>query len=120
MSQLDTALKKKVKDNESRTWFLQLFDDKKNLIWKSGNAPILEPPSFLADVNGPYDEKKQETHRVYEKYLRKASGENYYIRCGFLQIALQDDIDLLNRNLLLASLSILLAAPIGGYVIALR
>jgi two-component system, OmpR family, heavy metal sensor histidine kinase CusS len=120
MTQLDTALNKKVKDNESRTWFLQIFDDKKTLIWKSGNAPILEPPSFAADINGPYDEKKQETHRVFEKHLKKASGEVYYIRCGFLRISLQDDIDLLNRNLMLASISILLAAPIGGYVIALR
>src|SRR5204863_453222 len=95
-------------------------DDKKNLIWKSGNAPVLEPPSFVSEVNGPYDEQKQETHRVYEKRLKPASGEMYYIRCGFLRISLQDDIDLLNRNLLLASVSILLAAPLGGYVIALR
>jgi heavy metal sensor kinase len=119
-SQLDAALRKKVKDNESRTWFLQLYDEKKNPFWSSINAPNLEPPSFVSDVNGPYDEKKQETHRVYEKRLKKTSGEVYYIRCGFLQIALQDDIDLLNRNLMLASISLLLAAPIGGYVIALR
>src|SRR5439155_6416071 len=37
-----------------------------------------------------------------------------------LQFALQEDIDLLNRNILLASISIMLAAPLGGYVIALR
>src|SRR5205807_749662 len=54
------------------------------------------------------------------KKLRKATGETYYIRCGFLQFALQEDIDLLNRNLLLASITLLLAAPLGGYVIALR
>jgi heavy metal sensor kinase len=118
--QLYAALKKKVKDNEYRSWFLQLYDDNKNLLWGSANAPSLDPPSFLAEVNGPYDEKKQETHRVYEKRLRKPSGEPYYIRCGFLQIALQEDIDLLNRYILLASISILLAAPLGGYVIALR
>ena len=47
MSQLDTALKKKVKDNESRTWFLELYDEKKNRFWYSINAPNLEPPSSI-------------------------------------------------------------------------
>ena len=115
--QLEKALLEKVKDNEYRTWFLQLYDEKKDLYWSSGNAPKLEPPTFVGEINGPYDEKK---HRVYEKKLRKASGENYYIRCGFLHVALQDDINQLNRNILLASISIMLAAPLGGYVIALR
>jgi heavy metal sensor kinase len=115
--QLEKALLEKVKDNEYRTWFLQLYDEKKDLRWGSGNAPKLEPPEFVGEINGPYDEKK---HRVYEKKLRKASGENYYIRCGFLHVALQDDINQLNRNILLASISIMLAAPLGGYVIALR
>jgi signal transduction histidine kinase len=115
--QLEKALLEKVKDNEYRTWFVQLYDEKKDLRWGSGNAPKLEPPAFVGEFNGPYDEKK---HRVYEKKLRKASGENYYIRCGFLHVALQDDINQLNRNILLASISIMLAAPLGGYVIALR
>src|SRR4051794_39220586 len=39
MAQLQTALQKKVKDNESRTWFVEIFDDKKNLIWHSINSP---------------------------------------------------------------------------------
>ncbi|MBI1830693.1 MAG: HAMP domain-containing protein [Planctomycetes bacterium] len=118
--QMDAPLKKKVKDNAYRTWFLQLYDENKKVLWGSDNAPILDPPTFVSDVNGPYDEKKQSTHRVYEKKLRKTNGEVYFIRCGFLQLALQEDIDLLNRNILLASISILLAAPLGGYVIALR
>jgi heavy metal sensor kinase len=115
--QLYTALREKVKENEYRTWFLELYDENKKLFWGSGNAPTLDPPTLATDIYGPYNEKK---HRVYEKKLRKTTGEYYYIRCGFLQIALQDDIDLLNRNLLLASISIMLAAPLGGYVIAMR
>ena len=115
--QLLSELKDKVRVNESRSWFLQFYDEKKQPIWLSGNAPALAPPAFADDVNGPYDEKK---HRVYEKKFRKASGETYYIRCGFLQIELQDDLDQLNRQILFASMSILLAAPLGAYVIALR
>ena len=42
-----------VKDNEYRTWFLQLFDEKKALIWRSDNAPSLQPPAFAGDINGP-------------------------------------------------------------------
>lgn len=107
----------KVKANKNRSWFLQLFDEKKQPYWTSEDAPPLGPPSFTGEVNGPFDEKK---HRVYEKKLRKASGEIYYIRCGFLQIELIEDIAVLNRTILVASISILLAAPLGAYVIALR
>ena len=117
---LYAALREKVRANEYRSWFLQLYDDKNLPAWSSVNAPALDPPSFSGEVNGPYDDKKEKTHRVFEKRLRKPSGESYVIRCGFLQIALQDDIDLLNRNILLASISIMVIAPLGGYVIALR
>ena len=115
--QLVEELTEKVKGNKNRSWFLQLFDANKHLTWSSHDAPTLSPPSFSGDTHGPYDEKK---HRIYEKKLRKPSGEIYYIRCGFLQIELLEDIDVLNRSILLASVSILLAAPLGAYVIALR
>ena len=110
-------LRDKIRANERRAWFLQIYDDKQDLIWGSNNAPQLDPPVFDEEIYGPYDEK---THRVLEKRLTNAAGHHYYIRCGFLQIALQDDIDLLNRYILVFSISILLAAPLGGYVIALR
>ena len=110
------GLRDKVRANEHRTWFLQLYNNHDKLIWSSTNAPELDPPSFDGELHGPYDAK---THRVLERKL-SANGEMYYIRCGFLQIALQDDIDLLNRYVLIVSLSILLAVPLGGYVIARR
>ena len=87
---------------------------------RSGPArtgPDLPPPSFSGESNGPFDEKK---YRVYEKKLFKPSGQVYFIRCGFLQVELQEDIAVLNRTILVASISILLAAPLGAYVIALR
>jgi signal transduction histidine kinase len=115
--QLFDELADKVKANKNRSWFLQLYDDKKQPIWISHDAPVLAPPAFTGSVNGPYDEKK---HRIYEKKLTKPGGEPYYVRVGFLQIELQEDIDVLNRAILLASISILLAAPLGAYVIALR
>ncbi len=112
-------LSDKVKANKKRSWFLQLFDEKKQPYWTSEDAPLLGPPAFTGEVNGPFDEKERKL-RVYEKKLRKASGEIYFIRCGFLQVELLDDIDVLNRTILVASISILLAAPLGAYVIALR
>jgi len=111
------ALQEKVIEYEYRSWFVQIYDGKKQLLWKSDNAPVLPAPNFSTDHHGPYDDHK---HRIYEKKLRKESGENYYIRCGFLQLGLQEDIDLLNRNVLFVSFSILLFAPIGAYFIALR
>ncbi len=111
-------LRDKVRTNENRAWFLQVYDSSKRPIFTSVNAPpALGSPSFPDDVKGPYNDEK---HRVVERKLRKPSGEAYYVRCGFLQVALQEDIDLLNRNIFLASIFIMLAAPLGGYVIALR
>jgi signal transduction histidine kinase len=114
---LADALNNKVQSNDYRSWFLQLFDANGRLVWGSSNAPTLQPPVFAKESNGPYDFAK---HRVFERKLKKDSGEWYYLRCGFQQIVLQDDIALINRILLLASFSILIFAPIGAYFIALR
>lgn len=116
-NQLFEELGEKVKANKKRSWFLQLFDAKKRLIWSSDDAPSMAPPAFAGEANGPF---LREEHRIYEKKLQGASGNDYYIRCGFLQVELTDDIDVLNRAILIASISILLAAPLGAYVIALR
>jgi two-component system, OmpR family, heavy metal sensor histidine kinase CusS len=108
--------KDKVRANEHRAWFLQIFDQDKKLIWSSANAPPFDAPSFAGEALDPYDDKD---HRVIEKKVSVSPVQHYYIRCGFRQTALQDDIDNLNRYLLIVSVSILLAAPLGGYVIAL-
>jgi signal transduction histidine kinase len=114
---LQAALAEKVRGNESHSWFLQIYDQHGRLIFGSNNAPALPPPSFQGDTLGPYDHSK---HRILESRLKRESGASYYIRCGFPQIELQDDIAIVNQNLLLASLSILIFAPIVGYIIALR
>jgi signal transduction histidine kinase len=114
---LQAALIDRVKSYEKRSWFVELFNDGKQPLWASSNAPDLPRPNFKEDTKGPFNEER---HRVYERRLRMASGETWYFRCGFLQIELQDDIDQLNRDLLLASLSTLLVMPLGGYLIALR
>ena len=115
--QLDRELEDKVAAYYNRSWFLQLFDDKKQPFFTSKNAPKLAPVAFLGEVNGPYNHNE---HRVFERKLQRPSGEAYYVRCGFNRTELQEDIDVLNRSILLASISILLAAPLGAYVIALR
>jgi signal transduction histidine kinase len=109
--------KDKVRANEHRAWFLQLFDEDKKLIWSSENAPMFDAPTFEGEIHGPFDDKQ---HRVIEKKMSISPEQHYYVRCGFRQITLQEDIDLLNRYILIVSISILLAAPLGGYVIALR
>jgi two-component system heavy metal sensor histidine kinase CusS len=114
---LDEMFLEKVVEYEYRSWFLQIYEGNDRLIWSSDNAPSFVPPTFLSDYNGPYD---ADTHRIYERRLPKEGGGHYYIRCGFLQLALQEDIDLLNGNILLVTFSILAFAPIGAYVIALR
>lgn len=117
-TQLVDLLKDKAKDNEYRSLFLQLFDDKQTLIWGSANATVLiPPPTFTDSYNGPFNGRR---HRILEKRLRNDAGEVVYLRCGFLQLALQEDIDLINRNILLASIFLVLLAPMGGYIISWR
>lgn len=115
--QLFEELTAKVRANRNRNWFLQIFDEKKGVIWSSADPPQMTVPAFLGETNGPFDGRK---HRVYEKKQRKASGELYYIRCGYLQRELQMDIEVLNNSILLATISIVLAAPLGAYIITLR
>ena len=111
-------LREVVKENEYRSLFVQLFDNHQNLLWGSGNAFITRPaPNFSVDHLGPYDGKR---HRIVEKRVRTEADEILYVRCGFLQLTLKQDIELINRNILFASLFLVVLAPIGGYVIAWR
>lgn len=110
-------LREKMRGNEHRGLFLQIFDAGEHPIYASANLPPLPPIDFtLADI-GPYDAKK---HRVHDKKLVNRNGDPYFLRCGFSRIALQEDIDLLNRCYLLAGLSTFLIAPLGAYFVALR
>ena len=116
--ELYDVLKAKVKDDEYRSLFVQIYDDKKKLVWGSSNGSVtIPPPSFQTEYNGPFNGKR---HRVYEKKVSKPDGHDYFIRCGFLQLALEEDIELINRNILWASLFLVVLAPLGGYVIAWR
>jgi len=112
-------LKEKVKENEYRSLFVQIFDNKGGLFWASNNAPpvmLVPAPSFTAEYNGPFESS---SHHIFEKSIHK-DAEKYYVRCGFLQLALQEDIDLVNRNIFMVSLILIVLAPLGGYIIAWR
>ncbi|HZZ77552.1 MAG TPA: HAMP domain-containing sensor histidine kinase [Gemmataceae bacterium] len=118
-ARLARELSDKVKANKNRSLFIQLYDSDRKLIWGNDDAPPLPPPIFEGDFKGPFDgdEKK---HRVFERKLFPPSGDVYIARCGFLQSELLEDVAVLNRAILLASISILLAAPLGAYLIAMR
>lgn len=118
--QLFEALKDKRKTYEHRSWFLEVFDNKGQIIWASANAPGIGPPDLKSEGRGPYDAQSNRGHRVFEKKMRRDTGEIYFVRCGFLQTALQEDIALLNRFVLIASVSIVVLAPLAGYIVALR
>src|ERR1043165_544478 len=114
-AQLFSALDHKVQAYQYRGWFVQLFDAHHQLFLTSGGAPpVVEAPE-LSESAKLFDLDK---FRILEMKTQANGGSTLYIRCGFSQITLQDDIDLLNRIMLWASLSILLAAPLGGYIIA--
>lgn len=113
----DAILREKRKVYEYRNWFLTIFDVDHQLIWSSENAPAMAFQAFANDAHGPYDSNR---HRILTSRIRNANHEVYFVRCGFPKSALQDDIELLNRNIFIVTVCILLTAPLGGYVIALR
>ncbi len=114
---LFAELKEKIKQYEYRNWFLTIVNAEGESTWSSPNSPRIEFLRFEGETRGPFDTKR---HRIFTRRYRNSAGEEYYIRCGFPQLVLQEDIDLINRNVLIVGICILLAAPAGGYVIAWR
>ncbi len=116
-SVLFEKMKETIGRYENRNLFLTIFDANGTVAWSSENAPTLEFKVFDTESRGPYNTNR---HRIFTRRFKKETGEVIFVRSGFPQTVLQEDINLVNRNILLVSVCILLAAPIGGYVIALR
>jgi heavy metal sensor kinase len=100
-------------------WFVQLYDDKGHLIGASQNAYKfnLKPPQQpFADLglrdDGPV--------RVLEARSESSHLLPMIVRAGSTRLSMDDDIALLNWIMVLASVSILILAPLSGYFLAGR
>lgn len=111
------ALERRVLGHAHRGWFVELYDARHKLLWASSNVPVLPTPHFpgrgrkLIDIHD---------YRLIEARLPASDGTAIFVRSGAGRGPLQEDIDLLNRIMLLAGVLIVLLAPLGGFILAGR
>jgi heavy metal sensor kinase len=118
-------------------WFVQLFREDGTPEWETPNAPKLAPPHLpkLAELKprdmGPVrvvESRSQNAPaeplivrvRVVESVAEDAAAKPLIVRLGSTLISMEDDIALLDRIMLLASVSILVLAPLSAYLLAGR
>ena len=103
-------------------WFVQLFDTKGKLLWTSPNAPKLpEPNSPVTDMR-LRDMKLRDVGsiRLMEAAFEDPDLSPIIIRLGSTRRSMEEDIALVNRIMVLATISILILAPLSGYILAGR
>jgi len=98
-------------------WFVQLFDEKGKLLWATANAPNLNAPRLSPPNSKLRDEASV---RLLESRLDDLQMDPIIVRLGSSRLSMEDDIALLNWIMILASASILVLAPVSGYLLAGR
>ncbi|MBI3407319.1 MAG: HAMP domain-containing protein [Planctomycetes bacterium] len=114
---LHHALNVKARNHSLRGWFVQLYDADHNLIWATDDAPnikhaLLYSDRLMALEEGPL--------RIVQSRFEPPSRPAVIIRLGSTMESVIEDIDLLNWIMILAGASILILAPVVGYLLAGR
>jgi len=99
-------------------WFVQLYDLDGSLRWSSVNAPKLPPPTL--PVQKMPISFSAPSVRVVESLIREQDYPPLIVRLGSTRRSIDDDIALLNWIMILGSVSLLVLAPLSGYVLAGR
>jgi heavy metal sensor kinase len=110
-------LETKARNHSLRGWFVQLYDSDHRLIWATNNAPAIQHPLVNTDRIMAFDE---ESLRLVQARFEPPGQSAVIIRLGSTRESVREDIDLLNRIMLLAGASILILAPVVGYLLAGR
>ena len=108
-------LDRKAVSHKARAWFVRIFDEENTSLIASTGAPDLTdspsvPPGQLFRVDG---------FRVLEGKLTRR-GQDLRVRVGCSLAFVTDDVETLTHILLLASLGIVVLAPLTGYWLAGR
>jgi signal transduction histidine kinase len=97
-------------------WFAEVYDERGARLASGGLPPTL-PAFSAADERAPHDALP---YRFTTAPIDDLSEARLYLRVGGLRQPLDDDLVLLDQSMLVRSAIILLLAPVGGYVLALR
>jgi signal transduction histidine kinase len=99
-----------------QAWFVQVHDDAGNKLVAGGHH-VSVPTPILREAAMPHDSMP---YRVLVARLEEPGMPVLMIRLGGYRQPLDDDLSLLDQTLIVPSIIILLLAPAGGYVLALR
>src|SRR5262245_15356335 len=100
-------------------WFVQLFDPQGKHLWSSNSAP---PPPKPAEVTRLAD-KPLSNDDIYRSVVASFEDEDMpalLFRLGSTRRSFEDDVALLNWIMILATVLILILAPVSGYLLAGR
>jgi heavy metal sensor kinase len=98
-------------------WFVQVFNAKGEPLFATPNAPPLPVPRLPLGDPKPRDVGPV---RILESELDDYASSPFIVRLGSSRVSMEDDISLLNTIMILASVSILVLAPVSGYFLAGR
>lgn len=114
------ALDQKVHVRRDRGLFIQVFGDDGARVYESDRAPDLGPiPALEKLIDRPAKIQDRGSFFLLQGPV-VLPEKSMILRMGNAKESLEDDIGNLNRTMVLAGISILFLAPLGGFVFASR
>ena len=118
LEQFKTELNLKATTHTHRGFYARLYDEQRNLIWTSSNAPQqLFPPRLLEIRDQPVS---FEQFRLINTVPRRKGVPRWTIRVATSFDRLESDVGRLTQSMMYVGACILVIAPLGGYWLAGR
>src|SRR5262245_30498630 len=102
-----------------QAWFAEVYDVAGRKV-VAGGFKDFTPPLKPFDLNELRAAHEMAGYRMIVSRLEEAGLPAYYVRIGADRRSLEDDMSRLDETMMARSLLIVLMAPLGGYVLALR
>jgi signal transduction histidine kinase len=102
-----------------QAWFAEIYDAAGRKL-AAGGFREFQPPLKPFGVNEVQAAHDMPPYRMIVARVEESGLPLYYVRIGADRSSLEDDMSRLDETMLVRSLMILVMAPVGGYVLALR
>lgn len=98
-----------------RTWYSQLLDAQGREIYSTTTTPVLRPRLAHLPAGQP---ESVNNYRVVERTSTVGEQPLAVVRVGTSLASIQDDMSRIDRQVMFAALSVLILAPVAGFVLA--
>jgi signal transduction histidine kinase len=115
---LADALDRRALAHPLQAWFVEVFDEHGKLVCSGGLQSTSLPPFVPAP--GRAQVANTGDYRLLEAELDLPELPVHYVRLGGLLQSLQRELALLNESMVMRGIILLVLAPLGGYILALR